>query len=79
MSDQTVAAFDRLCVATITSSRTSGFGLMIKNYSNDCDLGTAVGTMQVIVGPDRLLYPLAVDNRHTFEKVFQLYDVLFDC
>ena len=31
--------------------------------------------------PDRgrLLYSLAVDNRHTFEKVFQLYDVLFDC
>lgn len=27
----------------------------------------------------RLLYPLAVDNGHTFEEVFQLHDVLVDC
>jgi hypothetical protein len=27
----------------------------------------------------RVLYPLAVDNRHAFEEVFQLYNMLFDC
>lgn len=30
-----------------------------------------------LVEPGR--YSLAVDNGHTFEKVFQLSDVLFDC
>ncbi|MDF0675308.1 MAG: hypothetical protein P0120_13360 [Nitrospira sp.] len=30
------------------------------------------------VGPGRLLSPLAVDNGHALEEVFQLYDVLFD-
>ncbi len=32
-----------------------------------------------LVGPGSLLYLLAVDNGHTFEEVFQLSDVLFDC
>ena len=30
-------------------------------------------------GQANLLYPLAVDDGHTFEEVFQLDDVLFDC
>lgn len=33
------------------------------------------------VGQDAfsILYPLAIDDGHTFEEVFQLYDVLLDC
>jgi hypothetical protein len=55
---------------------------MIRNKSNVCrsgDLLPGSDTDRRSVELGWVLYSLAVDNDHTFEEVFQLYDMLLDC
>jgi hypothetical protein len=55
---------------------------MIRTKSNVCrsgDLLSGADTNRRSVEPGRVRYSLAVDNDHTFEEVFQLDDMLFDC